>query len=50
MIICAIKAQLELLHSLPSFEVDMSYKRLKKGGLNEVLFAAWLPHQRKSGF
>ena len=48
MIICASKDQLDLLQSLPSFEVDMCYKRLRKRGLNEVLFAAWLPDVGRS--
>jgi hypothetical protein len=48
MIICAFKEQLDLLQSLSSFEVDMCYKRLKKGGLNEVLFAAFLPEVGRS--
>jgi hypothetical protein len=48
MIVCALKDQLELFISLPTFGVDISYKRLKKGGLNEVLFTAWLPQQGKS--
>jgi hypothetical protein len=48
MIICAVKEQLEFLQTLVSFEVDMCYKRLKKGGLNEVLFATWVPELGRS--
>jgi hypothetical protein len=48
MVICGLKEQFELFQSLKSFEVDMSYKRLKKVGLNEVLFAAHLQPEGKS--
>jgi hypothetical protein len=48
MIICALKVQLEFLQTLISFEVDMCYKRLEKGGLNEVLFAIWVPEFGRS--
>ena len=40
MIICALKEQLDFLQTLISY---MCYKRLKRGGSNEVLFAAWVP-------
>ena len=47
MIICGLKKQFELLQTLSSFEVDMSFKRLKKVGLNEVLFAVYLQPEGK---
>ncbi|KAK2793175.1 hypothetical protein FQN52_001823 [Onygenales sp. PD_12] len=43
MIICMLKEQASLLLSLSSFEVDMSYKRLKSSKMNEVVFATYLP-------
>jgi hypothetical protein len=48
MIICGFKDQLTLLLSLKSFEIDMSYKRVKESGLNEVIFATFLPDHGKS--
>ncbi|THC90656.1 hypothetical protein EYZ11_009881 [Aspergillus tanneri] len=51
LIICARKEQLELLYKLESFEVDMSFKRLRCGGLKEIVFATQLPgHSGKSKF
>ncbi|BCR90382.1 uncharacterized protein ACHE_60268A [Aspergillus chevalieri] len=47
MLICALKEQLELLLTLKSFEVDMSYKRLKAAKLNEVVFTTYLPNHGK---
>lgn len=42
MIICAFKEQIRLLKRLRSFEVDMSYKRLRGKQLNEVVFTTYL--------
>lgn len=50
MLICALKEQLELLITLKSFEVDMSYKRLKAAKLNEVVFTTYLPNHGKSKY
>lgn len=47
MIICGFDEQIKLLASLPSFEVDMSYKRVK-GEFNEVIFATFLEEHNKS--
>lgn len=46
MVICAFDEQIKLLASLTSFEVDMSYKRVK-GDFNEVIFATYLPDHGK---
>ncbi|CBF78887.1 predicted protein [Aspergillus nidulans FGSC A4] len=46
MIICGFNKQIQLLGSLDSFEVDMSYKRVK-GDFNEVIFATFLPQHGK---
>lgn len=46
MIICGFDQQIQFLASLPSFEVDMSYKRVK-GAFNEVIFATFLPDHNK---
>ncbi|KAJ5424918.1 hypothetical protein N7445_010891 [Penicillium cf. griseofulvum] len=45
-IFCGLDAQLEILAGLHSFEVDMSYKRVK-GIFNEVIFATFLPDHGK---
>ncbi|KAJ5491665.1 hypothetical protein N7539_003232 [Penicillium diatomitis] len=45
-IFCAFDEQIKHLASLPSFEVDMSYKRVK-GPFNEVIFAVFLPSHGK---
>ena len=50
MILCAHKEQIELLFTLSSFEVDMSYKRIRSSNLNEVLFATYLPAHGKSKY
>lgn len=49
MIICGFDEQIKLLGSLTSFEVDMSYKRVK-GEFNEVIFATFLPEHGKSKY
>ncbi|EYE94136.1 uncharacterized protein EURHEDRAFT_458234, partial [Aspergillus ruber CBS 135680] len=46
MIICGFDQQIQFLASLSSFEVDMSYKRVK-GAFNEVIFATFLPDHNK---
>lgn len=45
-IFCALDEQLQLLASLDSWEVDMSYKRVQ-GIFNEVIFATFLPDHGK---
>jgi hypothetical protein len=47
-IICILKDQAELLHTLPSVEIDMSYKRVQSKELKELVFAAYLNNQKKS--
>jgi hypothetical protein len=49
MIICGFNEQIQLLGSLDSFEVDISYKRVK-GDFNEVIFATFLPQHGKSKY
>jgi len=48
MILCAFKEQIKLLTTLTSFEVDMSYKRIRQKGMNEVVFATFVPEHGKS--
>jgi len=48
MIICVFKEQARLLLTLASFEVGMSYKRIKSSKMNEVVFATYLPEHGKS--
>jgi hypothetical protein len=45
-IFCATNDQLDYLGSVPDFEVDMSYKRIK-GEINQVIFARFLPDHGK---
>ena len=47
MIVCFFKQQAEILLDLNSFEVDMSFKRIKMKGLNEVVLAAYLVEHGK---
>ncbi|THC91582.1 hypothetical protein EYZ11_008950 [Aspergillus tanneri] len=47
MVLCGFKEQIQLLAQLTSFEVDMSYKRLRSKEMNKVLFATFLPDQCK---
>jgi hypothetical protein len=47
MVLCAYKEQIQLLAKLSSFEVDMSFKRIRSKDMNEVLFATFLPDQSK---
>ena len=47
MIVCFYKQQAKILMELPSFEVDMSFKRMKTKGLNEVALAAYIPEHGK---
>jgi hypothetical protein len=50
MIICAFKEQIQVLQKLTSFEVDMSYKRIREKDMNEVVFATYLHSHAKSKF
>lgn len=50
MIICGFKEQIQLLNTLNSFEIDMSYKRIREKGMNEVVFATYLPSHGKSKY
>lgn len=47
MIICFLRDQAELLLSLSSFEIDMSYKRIKFNKMNEVVFATYMTQHGK---
>ncbi|BCR90626.1 uncharacterized protein ACHE_60512A [Aspergillus chevalieri] len=47
MVLCAFREQIQLLSRLSSFEIDMSYKRIRSKDINEVLFATFLPDQCK---
>lgn len=50
MIICGFKEQIQLLNTLNSFEIDMSYKQIREKGMNEVVFATYLPSHGKSKY
>lgn len=50
MILCAFKEQIQLLSQLSSFEVDMSYKRIREKEINEVVFATYLHEHGKSRY
>ena len=47
MILCFYDAQAEILLDQVSFEVDMSFKRIKTKGLNEVVLAAYMVEHGK---
>jgi hypothetical protein len=47
MIICFFRQQAEILLNLSSFEVDMSFKRIRTNGLNEVAFASYIVEHGK---
>jgi hypothetical protein len=42
MIICGFRDQISLFKKQKSFEVDMSYKRIREKELNKVIFATYL--------
>lgn len=48
MILCGFRDQIEVLSTLTSFKVDMTYKRIQSNSMNEVLFATFLPDECKS--
>lgn len=48
MVLCGYNKQIKLLAGLSSFEVDMSFKRIRSKDMNKVLFATFLPDQCKS--
>ena len=48
MIICLFKAQAEIFLQQESFEVDMSFKRVRGRVYNEVIFAVYLEKHSKS--
>ena len=50
MLICAFKEQLALFPTLDSFEIDMSYKRVKDPDIREVVFAMFYEQQSKSKY
>ena len=47
MVICFFKKQAEILSSLESFEIDMSFKRVRRSNMNEVVFATYSYEQNK---
>jgi hypothetical protein len=48
MIILFLKEQAELLLSQTSFEVDMSFKRIRQQEINEIILANFLSNDGKS--
>ena len=49
MVICFYKQQAEILFNQTTFEIDMSYKRIRQKDMNEIVLAKWLPQHGKSG-
>lgn len=49
-IICILQDQAKLFQSLRSFEVDMSFKRVREGRFNEVIFAVFLEDHGKGKY
>lgn len=47
MIFCLFREQAEMLIETESYEIDMSYKRVKDPGVNEVVFAKFIEQQSK---
>ena len=47
MILCFLDEQARVLLKQKSFEVDMSFKRIKTKGLNEVVLAAYISEHGK---
>ena len=47
MAICFYKQSLEVLATLSSFKVNMTFKRVKDSDINKVVFAAFLPSINK---
>lgn len=48
MVICFFKEQATIFAELESFEIDMSFKRVKSRDINEVVFATFHPKLNKS--
>jgi hypothetical protein len=48
MIICAFDSQAHMLAKSSSYEVDMSYKRVKDKDIKEVVFACYYPELGRS--
>ena len=48
MIICLFTEQAHLLTKASSYEVDMSYKRVKDKDMKEVVFASFFPEIGRS--
>jgi len=47
MIICFLKAQAEIFLQQKTFEVDMSYKRIRQKDMNEIIFAGFFREHGK---
>lgn len=47
MVICCFQEAAQVLLSLESFEVDMTFKRIKDSSINEVVFAGFINDHNK---
>ena len=47
MAVCFYTEAAKVLLKLDSFEIDMTFKRVKASEINEVVFAAFLPELNK---
>jgi hypothetical protein len=47
MAICCYKDALNILITRESFEVDMTFQRIKDTSINEIVFAAFIPELNK---
>ena len=45
--ICGYTESFQLLLRQESFEIDMTFKRVKDSNINEVVFAKFMPEQNK---
>lgn len=50
MVICFFREQAKILLAQDSFEVDMSFKRLRMKNTNEITFAVWLENHSKGNY
>jgi hypothetical protein len=50
LVVCLFKRQAQILFELTSFEVDMAFKRVRDGDINEIVFASFLPELNKSKY
>ena len=48
MIICFVRKQIKIFMTLNSFEMNMSFKRIRKTNMNEIVFVYYCDKQHKN--